>query len=1067
MPGPIDPAIAAADTSAYDRAPEPAPATPVSEPFNREGRDYYVDKSTGKLVSVDAGFDPSTTFPSFVPASEQRVKLGDARNAQGGVAGVAKTVGETAVAAGAEAIHGLGKVANVLDPTELYQPTDRWDIHPENVAPFAFSKEAKQRREINPRAALAGQVAAELPLALLPGGSGKARLAATAGRAVLGGFLAEGGEAAITGKEFDVSDAAFYSTIGGLMEGATEMGIGRLMRATGKAQPTALEGAARKALVADADDAVGELDGVLRAEKMDHAGPAVMEKATDDLTESLQHIETRLDEHAAKIDPKSVAQNMRAQEDELLGHSVKLSDIATNLEQGSPAEQALGKTIRDNIDPLLSGRSSAKLYQQARGSLDAMRDALGNDAPAAAREAIENLGDSLKSEGLWGKAGRELADRETASASRETVKTALADELGAIDRNRVAQVLEPPEPIVTAAEAPKGPVRRLDPTDHTSPRLVDRLDTPETVGKTSPIDLSDWAPEDFTKSSKGAGKISKGASGRTRDLSVGNTSTHSQFQETLIKGIAENPVFQKTGALADLKSAPKFHILEDGTIHIESGRNRLLAARQIGRKDIVARVFEGRGKSAKLIYEGMVPVGPERAAVKAAGEAAGGLGGAEAAGAAEAGAEGVAAAPGVAGAEPVTPEVIAQGLAEPPPNPAVAAAPPVDRTSLLNHLEAAQAAAEKLGDKGLLRAVAKARKALDMGEEAAATKVLGGLFDPQKAAQWAAKKGAERIIKGGLTALGAAKLGPLGAMAADAIGDAVAPKIVEFGSRLFGGGLGGAAETASVDATRATLEALKRSKSYQIASAARALVSKSVRQAATTLPKLAGPTASVGMSRFLGDYDSPRAAFEARRDMLTKLTTDPQSLIQEMSGQLEGLHQTAPDLHRGIIEKTTQVVGFLKSKVPETVGASLSNPAGIPPSKAAIRQFGLYYSAATDPSSVIEDVKNNRVDASQMQTLREVWNAEVYTPLKQQTLEAMTTSKPSVTQRMRMDTLFDFGKSLDTSLDWGIALKADEARKNDPQEQRKPTPPRRRTQVSTKTAKPAGLEGLENSQSVY
>src|SRR6188508_619790 len=60
------------------------PAEPEApKPFSRNGRDYYVDKGTGKVASVDAGFDPSEEYPYLEPATAEQVRAHEIQKRSG------------------------------------------------------------------------------------------------------------------------------------------------------------------------------------------------------------------------------------------------------------------------------------------------------------------------------------------------------------------------------------------------------------------------------------------------------------------------------------------------------------------------------------------------------------------------------------------------------------------------------------------------------------------------------------------------------------------------------------------------------------------------------------------------------------------------------------------------------------------------------------------------------------------------------------------------------------------------------------------------------------------------
>jgi hypothetical protein len=185
-----------------------------------------------------------------------------------------------------------------------------------------------------------------------------------------------------------------------------------------------------------------------------------------------------------------------------------------------------------------------------------------------------------------------------------------------------------------------------------------------------------------------------------------------------------------------------------------------------------------------------------------------------------------------------------------------------------------------------------------------------------------------------------------------------------------------------------------------------------------------GVTSSAGVASFVGSSGNLAAAYQSKRAALQKLQEDPMSLVDEMAAGLSGIADADPELHRQLVAQTYKVANFLQSKLPTTIGASLTRPDGTPPSPLAVRQFALYYSAATDPSSVLADLTHNRAQKEQVDTMKELW-PETYDQLKMDVLAQMSEGMPTFAQRCRMDLLFDFGSALDTALSPRLSAELD------------------------------------------
>lgn len=252
-----------------------------------------------------------------------------------------------------------------------------------------------------------------------------------------------------------------------------------------------------------------------------------------------------------------------------------------------------------------------------------------------------------------------------------------------------------------------------------------------------------------------------------------------------------------------------------------------------------------------------------------------------------------------------------------------------------------------------------------------------------------------------------------------------------------------------IDGTREKLGYLKTEGDTLVRDTARAIANPAVRD--RPVKRVEGVTTSQGVASFLGSHSTLREAFDDRKATLQRMQQDPMVLVDELTEGLAELQENAPELHEQLVAQTYKVVGFLNSKLPGTVGASLARPEGSPPSDIAMRQFALYFSAATDPSSVMGDLGNNRARREQVDTLREVW-PDVYSNLKMAVVKQMAENRPTVAQRIRMDLLFDFGQDLDRALSPGLVAALDQYRQEQAQKAGGPQSggqvPSRRTQPS-------------------
>lgn len=216
-----------------------------------------------------------------------------------------------------------------------------------------------------------------------------------------------------------------------------------------------------------------------------------------------------------------------------------------------------------------------------------------------------------------------------------------------------------------------------------------------------------------------------------------------------------------------------------------------------------------------------------------------------------------------------------------------------------------------------------------------------------------------------------------------------------------------------VERTREKLGYLKTESETISRDTARAIANPNARQ--RIVASIPGVTGSQGIARFLGSNATLQEAYDAKRQTFQQLERDPMVLVNELAEGLSEVQQHAPDLHAKMVQQSYKVVQYLQGKLPSTIGASLTRPDGSPPNALAVRQFALYFSAATDPSSVMGDLSNNRARKEQVDTLRDVW-PDVYQDLKVKVVQQLAEGRPTVAQRTRLDLLFDLGENLDRGL---------------------------------------------------
>ena len=862
----------------------------------------------------------------------------------------------TGVETGAATVANLGSAASQFaggvdamgNPTETVAP-----VAPESLVPGAFTPEALQRRSDNPLAALAGTVAVEAPTLLIPGaGEGwAARLGIAAARGAASGAIAEAGQDALTGETFSAKHAAFYGLIGESLGALASAGLGRLVRMTGKAAPSALEVATLKASRADMADALGEpAESALKAAKMADAAPELIDQAVTDLGEHLTAIDAKLskaEENAFSMASikRNVSSNTVAQSENLMSRGIELEQVAKRLATD-------GLDVVPPPDPLPVTQMGTPLDYRPPTAAETQKEAadrvLGEIRRKLGSENIEAVNESQV--GVRGRKGLGTRSSETQKAKIDAMSPESRLEFRSNLEDQAAQARRTPFHSTADDTAPSLYRRKVE----SSGSFADKLQaaTDELLSKRTSADMY--------------GTLRK-LTAELHDAAPPNLPDYARAAlGALDDSLADEPTWGNVAKLA-----------------AESRVNQ--AARGGFAADALADVSSRRAKIAELFKDG------------------------------------------------------------------------ADRTQFNAYLDSAEAAAKTSVAKGLRKSVDAARAALATGDDASTSKLLRDTFSekaPDLAGRLAGKV-VRGVIKGGLGAVGLHG-GLAGGMAGMALGEAVAPFFEQAAARF------------TTEGVAPVLRKLSQSAQTQVATAGRALSNGALRSSMSTIGSLGAPTMSAGIAGFMGSHDSIRSAYNEKIGVLQDIKRDPSLLVGELDDSIGALAATHPELHAEIVVKHFQALNYLQTKIPETVGVSLTSPSGVPPSSIAIRQFALYHSGATDPASVVTDVRNNRVRQEQLESLRTVW-PEVYNDLKQSTLAGMASSRPTVQQRMRMDLLFDFGPALDAGLSWSLALVMDGETEGDARAQaaRAGKGPRGRSTPATLAQQPQGLAALSNPQTEH
>lgn len=221
------------------------------------------------------------------------------------------------------------------------------------------------------------------------------------------------------------------------------------------------------------------------------------------------------------------------------------------------------------------------------------------------------------------------------------------------------------------------------------------------------------------------------------------------------------------------------------------------------------------------------------------------------------------------------------------------------------------------------------------------------------------------------------------------------------------------------------------------------------------------PVATTAIARFQGDYPSLQSAFDARRRAVETTQMNPLALHEAIGKNFGSLPMTHPELFGQISARLQVVANYLHANLPAQLSASMVRPNGIPLSRATARDFALKYNSATNPASVLDDVKRGVASPTQIRTLEAV-HPDIYQNLKLAIMSEVSQNPEGIsTQRkLRLDILFGGDGMAGRAFAWPLAkaVKDYRAGRSTGALAASPTPP-----AIGKTTPSRGLDAIKSS----
>jgi hypothetical protein len=532
---------------------------------------------------------------------------------------------------------------------------------------------------------------------------------------------------------------------------------------------------------------------------------------------------------------------------------------------------------------------------------------------------------------------------------------------------------------------------------------------PKELGKNSPVDLTDMSHADLGADT---------------------------FRPGVLEGLRADPEFAASGVPAMGKSSYKQHItLQQDTkgkpLFLVDGSHRLQVAREKGLTELPGIV---KDKSGKEIYRGPIPIAkaPDAPSTK----------------------------PGVPHGENASALLAASRalLDSSDGKGAFRAAVEAERALRDVAPDAAAVIRKGLRDKALFGRAAELRRELDRAGEslakgsvpadAAATRAALAAGDTATGeASSGLRQAAEALDEvlsvarewGLLKAPGLRALGSAVKTSRRGLGRADATHAARAGAAPGGApGIGGELLETAVDIglgamgvppvagiARALLRRMGPRASAAIDGAARRFVRPLVADDTGAYRVALGVTA---LERFQGEYSSPAASFEAKRDVLEAARLNPSSLPLAIAESMPELAAEDPATFQGVAARIMSQVAYVDANLPPTLGVSLRYPRGIPHSDWDLREFAQLWNTTFDPSSALDDVAERKASPLQMKVLREQ-HPDIYGPLRTATIAyaANTFETLDLSTQLSIDLMFDADGLAGPAHSWRAAEYIQEA----------------------------------------
>lgn len=215
-----------------------------------------------------------------------------------------------------------------------------------------------------------------------------------------------------------------------------------------------------------------------------------------------------------------------------------------------------------------------------------------------------------------------------------------------------------------------------------------------------------------------------------------------------------------------------------------------------------------------------------------------------------------------------------------------------------------------------------------------------------------------------------------------------------------------------------------------------ATIRTAARKFARGAERVAGATAATTMPRavdsFSADYPDEKAAYAARRDALVAAQRDPVAAATTWARSLGDFPDQHPEINTAVVARVAQSVQYLTAQMPAGIVRTLRHPNGLPPGREEIARFAAIYQAVTEPAATVRALGEGTVRPEAMRALAVV-HPDLYERLQSEVLREISTAPSVPTEtKIRLDSLLGLNGAATPALSREVAASIRTAEKEAP-----------------------------------